>query len=571
MIVLGISAYYHDSAAALIKDGVIIAAAEEERFNRIKHYSGFPARACRFCLDYASITLDDVDKVVFYEKPFVKFERILRTHINYAPRGLCTFLSAMPIWLKEKLNMRYTMQKKLKREFGVKHGDIEFCHHHLSHAALAYSTSPFERCAVLVVDAVGENATTSIYKASPEGYELLESFGFPHSLGLLYSAVTYYLGFKVNSDEYKVMGLAPYGDKETPEYEAIRQKITTELVEVRDDGSIKLNDRHFSYMYGEKMVSDSEWQKLFGFVRRYEGDAILSHHKNMALAIQDVTEQIMLNMAIHARQISGEENLCVVGGCALNCAAIGKLKLASKPGTVFVPYAPGDDGAAIGCAVYACGCAKQDGKNEDPFLGMAFDDSEVEQVIAENSLTSEHIEDFYRLCEVVARELADSKIVGWFQGRMEFGPRALGNRSILADPRNPKMKDMVNARIKFREAFRPFAPAVIERYASSVFDHVERSPYMSTTFHLNDGETGYPAITHVDNTARIQTVSPHDNTRFYELLDAFHALTGSPLLLNTSFNVMGEPIVCSPQDAVNTFRKSGIDILVMNNYIIKKS
>lgn len=571
MIVLGISAYYHDSAAALIKDGVIIAAAEEERFNRIKHYSGFPARACRFCLDYASITLDDVDKVVFYEKPFVKFERILRTHINYAPRGLCTFLSAMPIWLKEKLNMRYTMQKELKREFGVKHGDIEFCHHHLSHAALAYSTSPFERCAVLVVDAVGENATTSIYKASPEGYELLESFGFPHSLGLLYSAVTYYLGFKVNSDEYKVMGLAPYGDKETPEYEAIRQKITTELVEVRDDGSIKLNDRHFSYMYGEKMVSDSEWQKLFGFVRRYEGDAILSHHKNMALAIQDVTEQIMLNMASHARQISGEENLCVVGGCALNCAAIGKLKLASKPGTVFVPYAPGDDGAAIGCAVYACGCAKQDGKNEDPFLGMVFDDSEVEQVIAENSLTSEHIEDFYRLCEVVARELADSKIVGWFQGRMEFGPRALGNRSILADPRNPKMKDMVNARIKFREAFRPFAPAVIERYASSVFDHVERSPYMSTTFHLNDGETSYPAITHVDNTARIQTVSPHDNTRFYELLDAFHALTGSPLLLNTSFNVMGEPIVCSPQDAVSTFRNSGIDILVMNNYIIKKS
>ena len=571
MIVLGISAYYHDSAAALIKDGVIIAAAEEERFNRIKHYSGFPAMACRFCLDYASITLDDVDKVVFYEKPFVKFERILRTHINYAPRGLCTFLTAMPIWLKEKLNMRYTMQKELKREFGVKHGDIEFCHHHLSHAALAYSASPFERCAVLVVDAVGEDATTSIYKASPEGYELLESFGFPHSLGLLYSAVTYYLGFKVNSDEYKVMGLAPYGDKGTPEYEAIRQKITTELVEVRDDGSIKLNDRHFSYMYGEKMVSDSEWQKLFGFVRRYEGDAILSHHKNMALAIQDVTEQIMLNMASHARQISGEENLCVVGGCALNCAAIGKLKLASKPGTVFVPYAPGDDGAAIGCALYACGELKQDGKNEDPFLGMVFDDSEVEQVIAENSLTSEHIEDFYRLCEVVARELADSKIVGWFQGRMEFGPRALGNRSILADPRNPKMKDMVNARIKFREAFRPFAPAVIERYASSVFDHVERSPYMSTTFHLNDGETGYPAITHVDNTARIQTVSPHDNTRFYELLDAFHALTGSPLLLNTSFNVMGEPIVCSPQDAVNTFRNSGIDILVMNNYIIKKS
>ena len=571
MIVLGLSAYYHDSAVALIRDGVVIVAAEEERFNRIKHYNGFPVLACKFCLDFAGIKLEEVDKVVFYEKPFVKFERILRTHINYAPHGLRTFLSAMPIWLKEKLNMRHTIQKELKRAFGVKHGNIEFCHHHLSHAALAYSASPFERCAVLVIDAVGEDATTSIYKASPDGYELLECFGFPHSLGLLYSAVTYYLGFKVNSDEYKVMGLAPYGDKRSPEYEKIKRKITTELVEVRADGSIKLNDRHFTFMYGDKMVSDSDWHELFGFARRNKGDAILSRHKNMALAIQDVTEQIILNMAAHARQISGEENLCVVGGCALNCAAIGKLKLASTPNTVFVPYAPGDDGAAVGCALYACGGTKQNGKNADPYLGIAYDDSEMEKVIAENSLTSERIDDFHQLCDVIAQELADSKIVGWFQGRMEFGPRALGNRSILADPRNAKMKDMVNARIKFREAFRPFAPAVIERYAANVFDHVERSPYMSTTFNLVEGESGYPAITHVDNTARIQTVSPQDNARFCELLGAFHALTGSPLLLNTSFNVMGEPIVCSPQDAVNTFRNSGIEILVMNNYIIRKS
>ena len=571
MVVLGISAYYHDSAAALIKDGVVIAAAEEERFNRIKHYNGFPVMACRFCLDFADITLAEVDKVVFYEKPFVKFERILRTHINYAPHGLRTFLSAMPIWLKEKLNMRHTIQKELKRAFGVKHGNIEFCHHHLSHAALAYSASPFERCAVLVIDAVGEDATTSIYKASPDGYELLECFGFPHSLGLLYSAVTYYLGFKVNSDEYKVMGLAPYGDKRSLEYEKIKRKITTELVEVRADGSIKLNDRHFTFMYGDKMVSDSDWHELFGFARRNKGDAILSRHKNMALAIQDVTEQIILNMATHARKISGEENLCVVGGCALNCAAIGKLKLALTPNTVFVPYAPGDDGAAVGCALYACGGTNKNDKNADPFLGIAYDDSEVERVIAENSLTSERIDDFCQLCEAIAHELADSKIVGWFQGRMEFGPRALGNRSILADPRNAKMKDMVNARIKFREAFRPFAPAVIERYAANVFDNVERSPYMSTTFNLIEGESGYPSITHVDNTARIQTVSPQDNARFYELLEVFHTLTGSPLLLNTSFNVMGEPIVCSPQDAVNTFRNSGIDILVMNNYIIRKS
>ncbi len=571
MIVLGISAYYHDSAAALIKDCVVIAAAEEERFNRIKHYNGFPVLACKFCLEFAKITLEEVDKVVFYEKPFVKFERILRTHINYAPRGLRTFLSAMPIWLKEKLNMRHTIQKELKCAFGVKFSNIEFCHHHLSHAALAYSASPFERCAVLVVDAVGEDATTSIYKASKEGFELLESFGFPHSLGLLYSAVTYYLGFKVNSDEYKVMGLAPYGDKRSPEYEKIKRTITTELVEMRADGSIKLNYRHFTFMYGDKMVSDSDWQELFGFARRNKGDAILSRHKNMALAIQDVTEQIILNMATHARQISGEENLCVVGGCALNCAAIGKLKLASKPNTVFVPYAPGDDGAAVGCAIYACGGAKQNGKNADPFLGIAYDDDEVEKVITENSLKSERIDDFHQLCEVIAHELAGSKIVGWFQGRMEFGPRALGNRSILADARNAKMKDMVNARIKFRESFRPFAPAVIELYAANVFDHVERSPYMSTTFNLVEGESGYPAITHVDKTARIQTVSPTDNARFYEMLEVFHVLTGSPLLLNTSFNVMGEPIVCTPQDAVNTFRNSGIDILVMNNYIIRKS
>ncbi len=569
MIILGISAYYHDSAAALVKDGVVIAAAEEERFNRIKHYNGFPVLACKFCLDYAGIKLEDVDKVVFYEKPFVKFERIIRTHINYAPRGLRTFLSAMPIWLKEKLNMRNTIQKELKQAFGMKFRDIEFCSHHLSHAALACSISPFENCAVLVIDAVGEEATTSIFKVSNGEYHLLQSIPFPHSLGLLYSAVTYYLGFKVNSDEYKAMGLAPYGDKRSPEYEKIKRIITTELVEVREDGSIKLNDHHFTYMYGDKMVSDSDWQELFGFARRNKGDALLSRHKNMALAIQDVTEQIILNMAAHARQITGEENLCVVGGCALNCAAIGKLKLASTPNSIFVPYAPGDDGAALGCALYASGGAKCK-DNRSPFLGPEYSDVEVEAAIADNSLASEQVKDFHRLCELIAQEIANGKIVGWFQGRMEFGPRALGNRSILADPRNPKMKDMVNARIKFREAFRPFAPAVIERYAADVFDHMERSPYMSTTFNLVEGVSGYPAITHVDKTARIQTVSPQDNAQFYELLDAFYALTGSPLLLNTSFNVMGEPIVCSPQDAVNTFRNSGIDILVMNNHIVRK-
>ena len=570
MIVLGISAYYHDSAAALVKDGVIIAAAEEERFNRVKHYNGFPELACKFCLKTAGITLEGVDKVVFYEKPFIKFERIIRTHINYAPRGLKTFLSAMPLWLKEKLNMRRTIQKELKRIFDFKHQNIQFCQHHLSHAALAYHTSPFESCAVLVVDAVGENATTSVFNVTPQGYELLESQYFPHSLGLLYSAVTYYLGFAVNSDEYKVMGLAPYGDNNSEEYEHCKSVILHQLVKIYDDGSIQLNDKYFTFMYAERMVDDAAWRDLFGFDKRDKGEPIASCHENLALAIQDVTEEIIQKMVAHARKITWESNVCIVGGCALKCAAIGKLKLALKPNSVYVPYSPGDDGAAVGCALFACGKSKR-ALNRSPYLGTEYSNSEVLSAINEKSLDYEFIDDDHLLYEQVSREIANGKIIGWFQGRMEFGPRALGNRSILADPRNPQMKDMVNSRIKFREAFRPFAPAVLEEFASQIFQGVETSPYMSTTYDLIEGENHYPAITHVDNTSRIQTVSCEQNERFYRLLCAFNKMTSCPLLLNTSFNVMGEPIVCSPADAINTFLSSGIDLLVMNNYLIRKS
>lgn len=569
MIVLGISAYFYDSAAALVKDGAIIAAAEEERFNRIKHYNGFPTIACKFCLEHSGVTINDVDKVVFYEKPFLKFERIIRSHINYAPKGLRTFLKAMPTWLKDKLNMRSTIMRELKDAFGFS-PSVEFCHHHLSHAALSYYTSPYESCAILVIDAVGEDATTSIIKVTRNGFEIVENQVFPHSLGLLYSAFTYYLGFKVNSDEYKVMGLAPYGDKKSEEYKSFKETIVNDIVTIHDGGNIELKEQNFAFMYADRMVKDNRWQRLFGIPKRKPNEPLTFTHANIALAIQDVTEEIMLKMARYAKDITGEENLCVVGGCALNCAAIGKLYLSSKPGSVYVPYAPGDDGAAIGCALIASGSKDRKASNRVPYWGPSYSDDEVRNTLVATNLQYEYIAEYKELCHIVAQELANSLIIGWFQGRMEFGPRALGNRSILADPRQSYMKNKVNAMIKFRESFRPFAPAVLAEHANDIFECDVESTYMSTTFKLKRNQQEYPAITHVDNTSRIQTVSSLQNEKFYELLNAFYELTGCPLLLNTSFNVMGEPIVCSPSDAIRTFTESGIDILVINNFIIRK-
>jgi len=569
MTVLGISAYFHDSAAALVKDGAVIAAAEEERFNRIKHYSGFPIFACKYCLEQAGMTINDVDKVVFYEKPFLKFERIIRSHINYAPKGLRTFLKAMPTWLKDKLNMRSTIMRELKDAFGFS-PSVEFCHHHLSHAALSYYTSPYESCAILVIDAVGEDATTSIIKATRNSFEIVENQVFPHSLGLLYSAFTYYLGFKVNSDEYKVMGLAPYGDKKSEEYKSFKETIVNDIVTIHDGGNIELKEQNFAFMYADRMVKDNRWQRLFGIPKRKPNEPLTFTHANIALAIQDVTEEIMLKMARYAKDITGEENLCVVGGCALNCAAIGKLYLSSKPGSVYVPYAPGDDGAAIGCALIASGSKDRKASNRVPYWGPSYSDDEVRNTLVATNLQYEYIAEYKELCHIVAQELANSLIIGWLQDRMEFGPRALGNRSILADPRQTHMKDKVNTIIKFRESFRPFAPAVLAEHANDIFECDVESPYMSTTFKLKRNQQEYPAITHVDNTSRIQTVSSVQNEKFYELLYAFYELTGCPLLLNTSFNVMGEPIVCSPSDAIRTFTESGIDILVINNFIIRK-
>ena len=569
MIVLGISAYFHDSAAALVKDGVIVAAAEEERFNRIKHYNGFPILACKFCLMQAGITIKDVDKVVFYEKPLLKFERIIRTHINYAPKGLKTFLTAIPNWLKEKLNMRSTIQRELKNIFGFS-PSVEFCYHHLSHAALAYYTSPFENCAILVIDAVGEDSTSSIIKATKSGFEIVANQVFPHSLGLLYSAFTYYLGFKVNSDEYKVMGLAPYGDNSSEEYKTFKEIIVNDIVAIHDDGNIELKDQNFAFMFTDRMVHDTRWQRIFGIPKRNPEAPLTSTHANLALAIQDVTEKIILKMAKYAKAITKEENLCIVGGCALNCAAIGKLYLSSQLGSIYVPYAPGDDGAAIGCALIANGSNDRKASNKMPFWGPSYSDDEIKNALDVTKLQYEFIDDYKELCHIVARELANSNIIGWFQGRMEFGPRALGNRSILADPRQSEMKNKVNSKIKFREAFRPFAPAVLAEHANEIFECDVESPYMSATYNLKSKQKEFPAITHVDGTSRIQTVSSSQNSKFYELLDAFYELTGCPLVLNTSFNVMGEPIVCTSSDAIKTFSNSGIDILVMNNFIIRK-
>lgn len=571
MVILGISAYYHDSAAALIVDGKVVAAICEERLSRIKHDNSFPKRAIAFCVEESGLTYSDIDYVVFYEKPFRKFERILTSHIHHAPKGLRTFVKSMPIWLKERLNMKATINKSLNKIFHTKMDwDIRFLDHHLSHAAMAYYTSPFEKAAILVIDAVGENATTSIYKAVGYKIDFIKQQCFPNSIGLLYSAFTYFLGFQVNSDEYKVMGLAPYGDLQDEQTKRFINIIKSKLVAIDEDGSICINQKYFTYMVGLKMVDDKVWAKLFGFVKREANAPIKSEHKNLAAAAQCVTEDILLRLAKHAKSVTQIDNLCASGGCALNCAAMGKIKTSGVFENVFVPFAPGDDGAAIGAALafYSIASNRRCSQNISPFQGCGFTNKDVENVIIENGLEYSFVAD-EELYNKVAASLAQGNIVGWFQGQMEFGPRALGNRSILADPREASMKDRVNARVKYREGFRPFAPVVPEDAALKFFDD-GKSPFMMSTTHIRKGVVSIPAVTHVDQTARVQTVTESSNGRLYRLLKAFEGYSNIPILLNTSFNVMGEPIVCTPQDAIKTFKGSGIDILVINNYIIKK-
>lgn len=570
MVILGISAYYHDSAAALLVDGRVIAASCEERFSRKKHDKGFPTEAIDFCVRQAKMEYSHIDYVVFYEKPFVKFERILTTHILHAPKGFRTFAKAMSIWLKERLNMKRTISKELNHLWQCrKDWDIRFVDHHMSHAAMAYYTSTFENATLLVVDAVGENATTSILKGEKGKITPIKQLNFPNSIGLLYSAFTYYLGFIVNSDEYKVMGLAPYGNLEDAQTKHFIEIIHNKLVSVADDGSIVLNQRYFSFMYSLKMVNDRIWEKLFGIAKRQSSDEISQTHMNIAAAIQYVTEEILLRLSCHAKEITGCENLCIAGGCALNCAAMGRLKKSGLFKSVYVPFAPGDDGGAIGAALHlstlmGIPCSQK----VSPYLGTQYTTNEIQTYLDKSGLCYKQVstESFY---SSVASYLDEGKIIGWFQGRMEFGPRALGNRSILADSRKTYMKDLVNAKVKFRESFRPFAPIVLQEDASFHFQDVD-SPYMMFTTRVHANSNPIPAVTHVDGSARIQTVTAKDNCQMYRLLQAFKELTGCPVLLNTSFNVMGEPIVCSPADAIKTFVHSGIDILIIDNYIVAK-
>lgn len=571
MVVLGISAYYHDSAAALIVDGKVTAAICEERLSRIKHDKSFPKRAIAFCVEYSGIAYTDIDYVVFYEKPIRKFERILTTHIFHAPKGFKTFVKAMPIWLKERLNIKPTIMKSLNELCHCKiNWDIRFVEHHLSHAAMAYFTSPFENAAVLVVDAVGENATTSLFKASGYKIESIKQQSFPNSVGLLYSAFTYFLGFQVNSDEYKVMGLAPYGDLCAKQTQRFINIIKTKLVRIGDDGSIIINQKYFTFMVGLRMVDDHMWTKLFGIAKRETNAPIRTEHKNLAIAIQNVIEEIFLKLATHIKSLTQCNNLCISGGCALNCSAMGKIKGSGLFSNVFVPFAPGDDGGAIGAALafHALMSGKRYMSDISPYQGCSFKNEEVERAIKEENLEFYFVQE-ENLYDEIAFSLSHGNIVGWFQGRMEFGPRALGNRSILADPRVFSMKDRVNAKVKYREAFRPFAPVVTQDDASHFFED-SNSPFMMFTTQVRIDTTLIPAVTHVDNTARIQTVTETSNIRLYKLLKAFENYSKIPILLNTSFNVMGEPIVCTPIDAIKTFKASGLDILVINNYIVKK-
>lgn len=609
MTILGISAFYHDSAACIIKDGEIVAAAQEERFTRKKHDASFPLHAVRWCLQEAGVSLNDLDAVVFYEKPFLKFERLLETYYAFVPRGLTSFLRAMPEWMKGKLFLKRMVYRHLGtlEKFDKEKLKLLFPSHHLSHAASAFYPSGFESAAILTIDGVGERATATISHGQGRHIRLLKEMNFPHSIGLLYSAFTYFCGFKVNDGEYKLMGLAPYGREGSAEVERMMDVIRNKLVDVKEDGSLYLYQTYFNYATGLRMVHDRKWERLFGFPRRAEDAPITQQHADMALAIQRVTEEIVLKMAREARRITGEERLCMAGGVALNGVANGKLDQAGVFKEIFIQPAAGDAGGALGAALAAYHLYFERERKvvegmKGGYLGPAYGGGEIEKLRAARGelraasyelrdVGCELVDNEDELLERTARFIAAGKVVGWFQGRMEFGPRALGARSILADARNPEIQRVLNLKIKFREGFRPFAPVVPEEEVSDYFDHTGASPYMLMVKKVkkelcNDLPADYaswgmqeklyfvksklPAVTHVDLSARIQTVNKETNPRFWRLLQAFKRETGVSVLVNTSFNVKDEPIVLTPEDAYRCFMHTEMDYLVMDNYIFSK-
>lgn len=592
--ILGISAYYHDSAACLVKDGAIIAAAQEERFTRKKHYAGFPAQAIHYCLKEGNTQLRDIDYVVFYEKPFIKFERLLETYLSFAPRGFKSFLAAMPTWLKEKLFLKEEIKKELSKVGGLTKADIPpilFSEHHESHAASAFYPSPFRKAAVLCMDGVGEWATTTTWLGEDSNLTPLWEIPFPHSLGLLYSAFTYYTGFKVNSGEYKVMGLAPYGE---PKYVKL---IYDSLMDLKQDGTFHLNMDYFNYCTGLTMTND-KFHALFGGPPRKPESLLSQREMDLARSVQEVTEEIMLRVARTLHAETGAENLCLAGGVALNCVGNGRILREGPFKEVWIQPAAGDAGGAVGAALAAAHRflampREIEGTGDamkGAFLGPSHSNEEIERFLKKIGASYVRLSEDSMFARV-AEELAAEKVVGWFQGRMEFGPRALGGRSILGDPRSPKMQSVMNLKIKYRESFRPFAPSVLRDRLSDYFDLETDSPYMllvapvlekrrtSLTAAqksswgielLNVPRSDIPAVTHIDFSARIQTVHENTNPRYYRLLKAFEALTGCGVVVNTSFNVRGEPIVCTPEDAYRCFMRTEMDLLVLENCVLYK-
>lgn len=592
MRVLGISAYYHDSAAALVEDGVIIAAAQEERFTRKKHDPRFPANALSYCLAEGKIGLDGVDRVVFYDKPFLKFERLVETYLAFAPRGFKSFRLSIPLWLREKLFLKDLLVKELKKATGAAkwNGELLFSEHHLSHAASAFYPSPFEEAVALTMDGVGEWATTSTAIGRGHDLEVQQEIHFPHSIGLLYSAFTYYLGFKVNSGEYKVMGLAPYGD---PKYV---DKIFEHLIDVKVDGSFRVDLRYFDYCTGLTMTN-GRFDDLFGGPPRKSEQMLTQHHMDLAASLQAATEEVVLRLTRSLRRQTGIGNLCLAGGVALNCVANGKILRDAQFDNLYVQPAAGDAGGALGAALAGYHMQMRQPRSvrgdamRGSYLGPAFSQADIEARLKRCGARFETLDDT-ALVEAAAQDLADGKALGWFQGRMEFGPRALGNRSILGDPRSPTMQKTLNLKVKYRESFRPFAPSVLRERVADWFELNGDSPYMLLVAEvvkqrrrdmtaaekqlfgidkLNVPRSEIPAVTHVDYSARIQTVHPDTNARYHALLSAFERRTGCPVLVNTSFNVRGEPIVGTAEDAFRCFMGTELDVLAVGNcYLLKE-
>jgi carbamoyltransferase len=599
--ILGISAYYHDSAAALTAGGRILAASQEERFSRQKHTREFPVEAISYCLEEAGLSIDELDSVVFYDKPLLKFERLLETYMAFAPGGLVSFIKAIPVWLKEKMFLKKQIYEGLSRvgPYDRKKLKLLFTEHHLSHAASTFFCSPFRESAILTIDGVGEYTTASMGIGKGNSIHILKELHFPHSVGLLYSAFTYYLGFRVNSGEYKLMGLAPYGNPGSDQTKHYMNIIRSELVNIKDDGSIWLNQSYFHYATGLRMVRERKWEKLFSFPRRKPESGLEQHHCNLALAIQLVTEEIVMKMAREVKKLTGSSHLCLAGGVALNCVANGRLLREKVFDEIYIQPAAGDAGGAPGAALaanymYYGEERKVDGENDcmqGAYLGPAYSDKEVVLMNRRLKAVSHRVDDFGELAATVASRISQGDVVGWFRGRMEFGPRALGNRSILGDARNPGMQKKLNLKIKQREGFRPFAPSVLAEDAGEYFELETASPYMllvadvrqerreklPLNYHelpiwdkLYHQRSDIQAVTHLDFSARIQTVHRETNPDYWELIRAFKELTGYGIIVNTSFNVRGEPIVCTPEDAYRCFMGTEMDALVINNHYYLK-